>query len=77
LVINLGHILNELRINPYQFAKMTKIRHSTIYDMIHNESRSLKVANIEIILATLNNLSREKGLEKHFTVNDLFSYKEY
>jgi predicted transcriptional regulator len=76
LLIRLGDILEELGINPYRFSQIVKIRHSTIYDMINNNSKSLKIENIEAILDTLNELSREIGTGKHYDVRDLFEYKK-
>jgi predicted transcriptional regulator len=76
VVINLGDILEELDINPYKFSQIAKIRHSTIYDMIHNNSKSLKIANIEAILDTLNELSQEIGSRKQYDISDLFTYKK-
>lgn len=76
LRIKLGDILEELNINPYKFSQIVKIRHSTIYDMIKNSSKSLKVENIEAILDALNELSEKNGAGKQYDIHDLFEYKK-
>ncbi|QPA33395.1 helix-turn-helix domain-containing protein [Thermaerobacillus caldiproteolyticus] len=76
LVIRLGDILEELNINPYKFSQIAKIRHSTVYDMINNNSKSLRIENIEAILDTVNELSKEIGTGKQYDIQDLFKYKK-
>jgi len=71
---SLKEILDLLDMNPNQLYELTKIRRKTIYDMQHNNVKTIKLENVIIILDVLNERAKNKKIDKRFNTQDLFPY---
>ncbi|MED3976799.1 hypothetical protein P4639_25690 [Priestia megaterium] len=73
---SLKDILDSLGLNPNQLFEMTqrKVRQKTIYAMVHNEVKSVKLDNVGRILDALNEHAEKNNIETRFTTQDLFPY---
>lgn len=75
IVFTLDDTLKELNINARQFAAISGIRRDTVYDMKNNQTKSIGVQNLAIILSVLNTIAKERGLSRRFDIKDVFIYK--
>lgn len=72
---SLKDILEVLDMNPNQLSEIVDIkRRRTIYDMYHNEVKSIKLENVYSILYALNEQAIRKKIKKRFDTQDLFPY---
>jgi DNA-binding Xre family transcriptional regulator len=71
---SLKEILDILEMNPNQLYELTKIRRKTIYDMQHNNVKTIKLENVNIILDVLNEQAEKNDIDKRFNTQDLFPY---
>lgn len=70
----LENILEELGINENKLSVVTGIRKQTLYLMSRNELKRLEMEYPKLILDALNDIAKEKELEKQFLIDDLFKY---
>jgi predicted transcriptional regulator len=70
----LGKTLNEINITKNRLSVESKIRYSTITDMVSNQSKSINIQTLTAILDTLNDLAQEKGLRRNIDIDDVFVY---
>ncbi|MGC3792002.1 helix-turn-helix domain-containing protein [Priestia aryabhattai] len=74
ITCSLKEILDFLEMNPNQLYELTKIRRKTIYDMQHNNVKTIKLENVIIILDVLNEQAEKNHIKKRFNTQDLFPY---
>lgn len=75
-IVTLDQALDKIGISAYMLAKESKIRSNTIYEIKNNQKKMLDIDTITIIISTLNRLSKEKGYNKRFDINDILKYIE-
>jgi len=63
-------------LSLYQLAIESKVRSNTIYDYHNNRSKLLNIEYINMIISTLNRISKEHGYDKRFNYGDIFTYIE-
>lgn len=75
-IVTLDQALDKIGISAYMLAKESKIRSNTIYEIKNNQKKMLDIDTITIIISTLNRLSKEKGYNMRFDINDILKYIE-
>ncbi|MBK5500921.1 MULTISPECIES: XRE family transcriptional regulator [Peribacillus] len=73
----LNEILGEIKETRNKIAVEAKVRPATIYDMAEGKTKRIELSTIESILDVINELARNvEGLNKTYTIDDLFKYSK-
>jgi predicted transcriptional regulator len=74
LVYVLDKSIKLLNINANQLSKVAGVRHSTVYDILHNKADRPPRETIEKILNALNKISKDQETNYEFDINDIYKY---
>lgn len=69
----LGDTLKELEVTNNKLAVESKIRPGTIKDLVDGRSKSINFATILAIVTALNQISKGKGYDKSYGIDDIFT----
>ncbi|WP_283637824.1 helix-turn-helix domain-containing protein [Bacillus velezensis] len=58
-------------------AVEAKVRPATINDIVAGNSKQINMETLNAIIETLNTISKEKGLDKKYSVSDIFEHSEF
>lgn len=73
---NLAKVLEELDTTRNKIAVESKTRPATLLDMNEGKTKRLELETVERILNVINDIAAEKGIDKVYTLNDLFTYEK-
>lgn len=76
ITFTLGKTLKELDITKNALAVEAKIRPATVGDLVEGRSKAINFDTLEVILNTINRIGNERGIKKHYSIEDVFKYKE-
>jgi len=72
--LTLLDVLEELRVSKNQFSVRSGIRPATIIAWCNNKAKHIDLVTLQIILDTINELSKEYKMNKTYTIEDLITY---
>jgi DNA-binding Xre family transcriptional regulator len=73
--VNLGKTLDELKISRNALAVESKTRPLTINELVIGKPRQINFSTLESILEALNRIAEQKGINRKFTISDVFEYR--
>jgi predicted transcriptional regulator len=76
IVFTLNKTLSKLDITPNQLAVEAKVRPTTIYNMVKNDSSRINTETLVHIIDTLNKFAKEQGKRADFDTTDVFIYRK-
>lgn len=66
--------IGEENITRNKIAVEAKVRPATIYDMAEGKTKRIELTTLENILYVINEIASEKGIDKTYTLDDIFKY---
>jgi predicted transcriptional regulator len=70
----LQQVLDELHITGSRIASISNIRSNTIYEMVNNTTKSVNMKTLAKLIDTLNEVSRDRGINKRIEISDILRY---
>lgn len=70
----LDETLEEVGVTRNKLSVESKVRYTTITDMANNGVKQINIATLEQIVIALNELAKEKNVNRKFDVNDVFIF---
>lgn len=70
----LDETLEEIGVTRNKLSVESKVRYTTITDMANNGVKQVNIATLEQIVIALNELAKEKNVNRKFDVNDVFIF---
>ncbi|WP_416720891.1 helix-turn-helix domain-containing protein [Bacillus subtilis] len=58
-------------------AVEAKVRPATINDIASGKSKQINMETLNAIIETLNTFAKEKGLDKKYSVSDIFEHEDF
>lgn len=71
---NLENILRELDITKNHIAVETKTRPATILSIAKGDAKRIDLEMLDNVLNGLNQIAKEKGINKTYKIDDIFTY---
>ncbi|WP_203334384.1 XRE family transcriptional regulator [Planococcus beigongshangi] len=72
---NLPQVLGEINATRNEIAVESKTRPATLLDMHNGTTKRLELGTMERILDAINAKAAKEGVNKTYTLNDLFTYQ--
>lgn len=73
--ITLQNTLDELGITRNKLAVEAKVRPATLHSLVKEQASQIKFETLTSILNTLNDIAFENGINKRYTITDIFDYE--
>ena len=74
IIFTINKTLDELNITKNRLAVEAKIRPNLILELANGDTKAIKIDTLIKILDTLNEIAKNKGLDKEYNVTDIIYY---
>ncbi|WP_244950992.1 helix-turn-helix domain-containing protein [Rummeliibacillus suwonensis] len=71
----LQNTLDELGITRNKLSVESKVRAATLQSLVDKKASSLKFDTLNALLDTINDLAKQKGIDKIYEINDIITYQ--
>ncbi len=74
ITFTLHSTLKQLKISGNRLAVEAKVRPTTVYNILENDSTRMNIETLTKLLDALNSIAEEDGIRREFSIEDIIKY---